>query len=138
MPRKKPDEKPEGDLMTEIRQTERDMIVVVYNDEIAHEDGLFEHLGFDRQPTLEQFKARYAKGDHVDCDKLMSDVWNHKPTAARWRTTLDRLGFTVERHLHELLDMIDRWEKLTPQPPELQQLYEMRDQIMARNRILRH
>jgi hypothetical protein len=128
----------ESDLR-QIRDTEhKAIIMMVYFDEVEHRDGLFEHLGYDRRPTLMQFRSRYVKRGKVDFDKLMSDVWNYEPTATRWRAQLEAAGLTAERILHDIVDRIARWEQLSPQPPELRDLRDLRDKIMARNPIPKH
>jgi len=70
--------------LQEARDWFEHIILMIYNDEVAHDEGLFAHLGVASNVTFEQFRAPYRTGDlSADIDRFFSHVHSFPPVSER-------------------------------------------------------
>jgi hypothetical protein len=101
---------PAGITIASVRADFEQHIKRVYDEEISHDDGLFEHLELPSSITFEQFVRRYQTGDlDADIDHFFLEARSHPPTRDRLLAFAAASGVVPEEFLAGLIEDRDKY-----------------------------
>ena len=71
------------------------------------EEDFFELIGLQRDTTFDQYLAHYEGDDETMVERAGNDLFSYPPLAEKWREAARESGYTVEKYLHSLTEMIE-------------------------------
>jgi hypothetical protein len=108
--RGKSHQKPAGITIASVRADFEQHIKRIYDEEISHDDGLFEHLELPSSITFETFVRRYQTGDlEADIDHFFLEARSHPPTRDRLLAFAAASGVVPEEFLAGLIEDRDKY-----------------------------
>lgn len=95
------------DFEKQLKASKEGLARLVYDHEFTLDEGFFAHVGLPSSVTWTMFRAYYDDKDgDVDVARLVHDVHSFPPTSERWKRAAEEAGFTPEKFLLDLLEMI--------------------------------
>jgi hypothetical protein len=84
--------------LQDVRDWFEHIILMIYHYEVAHDEGLFAHLGVASNVTFEQFRRPYRTADlNADTDRFFRDVHRFPPVSERLKAEGAEAGLTPEK-----------------------------------------